>query len=306
MDALTFTRLQNEYDILYLLQVRSKNQHRQQHWFKYLNLTSRNLRKILKLQIDIDRLDNGTKVSKLGYKKQQIQKLARSVVKISKSAYFAYESILVLGQYLTLGFALLGNLAAIVHLLGEIPGVRVGKYEVGYSLSRQAGSTAGGVEAGAGGDLDDDFGEEIPFDEQNHESEPELEHKAELGSEMGAEASKTTIADQVERTKVEDKKAKRRQYDTMNPPTSISKKAKSKSSTSSHASETKDKMGSSTSAPVSTENVAVVAQTSRDENTSPASSVKSTSAMSIDDIFGSSKTKNKKKKGKKKELKKVM
>lgn len=180
MNEDTFNSLHNDYDVLYLLQVRSKNQHRQKHWFKFMNITCRHLRKIIKLQIDIMRVtsaSNGSTIlpkilSKLEYKRKQIVDLAQHILKISRQAYYAYNSILVLGQFITLGFALLGNLASIVQLLSKIPGVKkilrkwdvnvvaLGKNDVARDIEQRKANTVGNHEEG------DDLGEEINFNEE--------------------------------------------------------------------------------------------------------------------------------------------
>ncbi|EGW32491.1 uncharacterized protein SPAPADRAFT_138790 [Spathaspora passalidarum NRRL Y-27907] len=125
MNHATYKGLTNEYEIVALLHHRSKNQHRQADWFMHLNITYRHLRRILKLQIDINRLQPKPKKnqSKILYKTNEIVKLSQGLIKRSKSAYYSYNSILCLGQFITLGFALLASLAKINRLLLEIPSV---------------------------------------------------------------------------------------------------------------------------------------------------------------------------------------
>ncbi|KAI5949146.1 RMP1 [Candida theae] len=185
MDRQTSADLSNEYYILNLLHHRSKNQHRQQHWFKYLNITYRNLRKVLKLQIDIDRLAttlssgsvNVKTESKINYKRSQISRLSNKIIQVSRDAYWAYNSILVLGQYITLGFALIGNLAKIVSLLGKIQGVDVKKIELAAvpaaNQSAETNVLSVGIDFFGGQDINendlDDLGEEIAYDLEEEE-----------------------------------------------------------------------------------------------------------------------------------------
>lgn len=120
----------------------------------YLNIIVRTLRKILKLQIDIQRIKKPSQ--KTEYKNKQIVALCNKIIKISKDAYWAYNSIVALGQYITLGFALIASLSKIYSLILTVPGVNVKKPQLFQSISDGViGKTDG----------DDDLGEEIPFEE---------------------------------------------------------------------------------------------------------------------------------------------
>ncbi|KAI5969635.1 RMP1 [Candida margitis] len=179
MDNQIHADLLNEYEILNILHHRSKNQHRQQHWFKYLNIIYRNLRKLLKLQIDIDRLQNTPKYRlRIEHKQSQMVKLSNKIIQVSRSAYWAYNSILVLGQYITLGFALIGNLAKIVHLVQNIDGVNV-KRVTNLPASDYTDTNLSNVGNMFGGDMNeddlDDLGEEIAYDEDDTAATPENE-----------------------------------------------------------------------------------------------------------------------------------
>ncbi|CAD1808166.1 hypothetical protein FOB58_001143 [Candida parapsilosis] len=214
MDHQTYTSLLNEYDILNLLHHRSKNQHRQQHWFKYVNIIYRNLRNLLKLQIDIDRLPNtatttttssssssssSTKQqSRIEYKKSQIVKLGNKILQVSRSAYWAYNSILVLGQYITLGFALIGNLAKIVTLIGKVDGVDMKRASLSVPVGDSADVNLDNLSNLFQGEVIneddlDDLGEEIVYDDDDDEvgvSTPVIEEIASsLGREDGTKSS---------------------------------------------------------------------------------------------------------------------
>ncbi|KAI5962415.1 RMP1 [Candida pseudojiufengensis] len=160
MDSKTFKSLTNEYEILNLLHYRSKNQHHAQNWFKYTNIYVRKLRKILKLQIDINRIKNKIKIE---HKKKEIIKLANYLIKISRQAYWNYNSILVLGQFLTLGLALIGNLAKIYCLLLDIPGVNNGKKPITINMDNV--NNVSDVSKIFPHDGEDDLGEEVNLEE---------------------------------------------------------------------------------------------------------------------------------------------
>ncbi|RCK63419.1 hypothetical protein Cantr_09672 [Candida viswanathii] len=96
MNTAIHHELSTEYDTLFLLHHRSKNQHRQQRWYKYLNTTVRKLRKILMLQRDITRLQPSS---------------SRTEFTIKQMAGVA-------------GFALIASLAKITLMLQQVPGVK--------------------------------------------------------------------------------------------------------------------------------------------------------------------------------------
>lgn len=190
MDKSTFKQLTNEYDILYLIYHRSKNQHRQQIWFKYLNMMIRNLRKILKLQIDINRIRTTTTTTttttittttitttkdKIDYKTNQIIQYSNKILKLMKSSYWNYNSILVLGQYITLGLGLIGSLSKITHLIiNGINGVQKRGINRDSFINKMNNDRqrVDGVDVVGSKDLKSnnedeiDFGEVIPYEEE--------------------------------------------------------------------------------------------------------------------------------------------
>ena len=173
MDGKTYKSLTTEYDTLYLLYHKSKNQHHNQKWFMYLNIMIRTLRKILKLQIDIQRIKKSPK--KIEYKKKQIVTLCNKIIKISRDAYWAYNSILALGQFITLGFSLLGSLSKIHSLILNVPGVNGKKLQLIESVSKAENLV---------GDDGDDLGEEIPFEEDSLISESHNSLSMDTGTEI--------------------------------------------------------------------------------------------------------------------------
>lgn len=111
--------LTNEYEILHLIYHRSKNQHRQQVWFKHLSILNRKLRSILKLLYD-------TQIKKTLHKSNQILEVIKYLVakKVFKRCFYEFHGIVALGQYINLGFALLGSISKIYCLLIDFEGVR--------------------------------------------------------------------------------------------------------------------------------------------------------------------------------------
>ncbi|ODV77997.1 uncharacterized protein CANTADRAFT_69409 [Suhomyces tanzawaensis NRRL Y-17324] len=123
ISSTTASALTEEYYILHLIYHRSKNQHRVQKWWQYLNIFHRKLRKIVKLSIDIEKLSSKPKIQA---KNDQILETIRYLIKnqVFKKAYYEYNGILALGQFINLGFALLGSLSKIYALFMEIDGVK--------------------------------------------------------------------------------------------------------------------------------------------------------------------------------------
>lgn len=115
--------LENEYEILHLVYHRNKNQHRQQVWWKYLNILHRYIRKLLKLNIDIERIKSNSKIK---YKKDQIIEIVRylSSRNVFRKAYYEFNGIIALGQFIGLGFTLVGLLSKIYNILMLIEGIK--------------------------------------------------------------------------------------------------------------------------------------------------------------------------------------
>ncbi|RCK63311.1 Ribonuclease MRP protein subunit RMP1 [Candida viswanathii] len=177
MDKATYESLVREYNGLFLLHHKSKNQHHHQKWFTHLNIILRTLRKIIKLQIDTQRTKRDVKRTE--FKKKQIVALANKVITVSRDAYWAYNSILALGQYITLGFALVASLAKVYSLMLSIPGVNAKKPQLIASVSN------GNVVNGTG---EDDLGEEIPFEDgvaSRGSKETILKHPQSVSIKMG-------------------------------------------------------------------------------------------------------------------------
>lgn len=117
-----YDKLVNEYEINHLIYHRNHNQHRLSTWWKIFNIIHRSLRKILKKMIDIQNLKSTRTLER---KKEEIREIVGYLIKkqIFKRAFYQYNGIIALGQYVTLGLALLGNLGAIHSILIKIEGM---------------------------------------------------------------------------------------------------------------------------------------------------------------------------------------
>lgn len=134
--------LQNEFSILHLIYHRNRNQHRALVWWRYFNMIHRYIRKILDLHGK-----NRNAMAKV------IHELQRK--KIMDKAYWEFNSIIALGQFVTLGLTLVGLLAKIWSIL-EPERVVPEQGAIGVGVSTTAVITAT--------DGDVDFGEEIVDD----------------------------------------------------------------------------------------------------------------------------------------------
>lgn len=102
--ALDKKKVRNEYELLFLNYHRNKNQHRSATWFKYLNLLVRHLRKLL--------LSKSVK-----YQKKSIAYLNNHII---PKLYYAFNGVIAQGQFITLGFSLVGSLSKIYGLLCDL------------------------------------------------------------------------------------------------------------------------------------------------------------------------------------------
>jgi ribonuclease MRP protein subunit RMP1 len=115
-------RLTNEYELMHLVYYRSKNQHRLLTWWKYLDIIHRKTRIILKLLIDIDRIPNPEVIR---YKQSQVVDTCNYLVnRVFKTAYYKFNCIIALGQFIKLGFVLVGLCSRLFNILVNIKGVR--------------------------------------------------------------------------------------------------------------------------------------------------------------------------------------
>lgn len=115
-------QLKHEYGILHLIYHRNHNQHRVLIWWKYLNIIHRNIRKILKLLVDLEFIKSPQQIR---HKEQQILDIIKYLIKkrVFTKAYYEFNGIIALGQFVTLGLALVGNLSKIYCILQYFKGV---------------------------------------------------------------------------------------------------------------------------------------------------------------------------------------
>lgn len=95
--------LTDEYQVLHLIYHRSHNQHRQAVWWGSLNVLHRNLRKIL---LNAQRNRSSQDIIDYLYRRN-----------IFTRAFYEFNGMLALGQYVTLGLALLGCVAKVYDVL---------------------------------------------------------------------------------------------------------------------------------------------------------------------------------------------
>ncbi|ODQ80191.1 hypothetical protein BABINDRAFT_129684 [Babjeviella inositovora NRRL Y-12698] len=150
-------QLQSEYGILHLIYHRNKNQHCNASWWKHLNILHRQLRKIILLRDGKESPSGGGKCSP---KYQHRVRVADYLVnKIIPGAYRHFNGILRLGQFITLGMALIGVLGKVFVLLKSMFGSS-------FQTKPQAGSfTSDEMTKGAVDDLGEELGEMLePLD----------------------------------------------------------------------------------------------------------------------------------------------
>ncbi len=109
--------LEHEFGIIKLIHHRNKNQHRVATWWKHLN----NLKRYLTKVISLIHTYNSKKDDKV---RQKLQKVSRHLYfNICKSAFRAFNGVIALGQFITLGLTLVGALGKIYHHVGTVDGL---------------------------------------------------------------------------------------------------------------------------------------------------------------------------------------
>ncbi|CAM9017529.1 unnamed protein product [Wickerhamomyces anomalus] len=109
--------LEHEFGIIKLIHHRNKNQHRVATWWKHLN----NLKRYLTKVISLIHTYNHKKDDKV---RQKLQNVSRHLYfNICKSAFRAFNGVIALGQFITLGLTLVGALGKIYHHVGTVDGL---------------------------------------------------------------------------------------------------------------------------------------------------------------------------------------
>lgn len=151
MPAKTLKKLQNEYGVLHLLFARNHNQHRVATWWKYLEMIHLNTRKILKKAYNIESAKKLKVKEKL---RLEALAIARYMIKkkLFTNAFFAFNGIIALGQFVTLGLGLLGITSSIFSILSEIDGISDSSYKNNVQKDLKSSVTQ---------ENDDDLGVEV-------------------------------------------------------------------------------------------------------------------------------------------------
>lgn len=112
-------RLENEFGILHLIYHRNYNQHRVAVWWKLLDMIHRNVRKIL---FKLRSIDDTKKILMKERLHREAVAVARYMIKkgVFKKASYDFNSIIALGQFVTLGMVLVASLSAIYSLVSEL------------------------------------------------------------------------------------------------------------------------------------------------------------------------------------------
>ncbi|GMM29512.1 hypothetical protein DAMA08_022570 [Martiniozyma asiatica (nom. inval.)] len=169
MEVEKLNSLTTEYQILHLIYHRNKNQHGSQFWWKHINLLHRHLRRLIQLILDLEEWPNNHKVKfhkitksfkieNISIDKNHlnlaIEKEIRYIVKkVLPGCYWAFMGIIELGQFINIGFALIGVLGRSWSILSEIVvDLPKPKQEIIHLLE---------VEKKTNKILDEEFGEEL-------------------------------------------------------------------------------------------------------------------------------------------------
>lgn len=151
-----YKELVNEYELLHLLYHRNRNQHGSAEWWNVFNVIHRKIRHILKLLVDLQYLKTKKTVED---RKQRVYLIIKYLInrRIFTRGYYQFNGIIALGQYITLGLALVGSLGKIHELLLEFEGIK-GVLRDGKQLVENKQPVTGSLK----GVLDDDdFGEVV-------------------------------------------------------------------------------------------------------------------------------------------------
>lgn len=122
LSATRLKNLENEFGILHLLYHRNHNQHRVAVWWRYLDMVRRGIRKILRRIYDIQEAKK-IKVRE-NLHKEAVQIASHLLTKVFPKAFYEFNGIIALGQFINLGLALVGSLSSLHSQLSEIEGVQ--------------------------------------------------------------------------------------------------------------------------------------------------------------------------------------
>lgn len=171
-------RLEHEYCLLRIIHHRNKNQHRVAVWWKHLNSLKRNLTKLLPILKKMNREDgqSNEKIRRQGF--EICRKIHCFLV---PKAFYAFNGIIALGQFITLGLALVGLLSTIDYLVKSIEGLDEYLSECEETTAAELNEKAEEDFYG-NSEINDEIGEEV--------SVPVVERKAD---DMVGKASKDSM-----------------------------------------------------------------------------------------------------------------
>ncbi|ODV88176.1 hypothetical protein CANARDRAFT_26329 [[Candida] arabinofermentans NRRL YB-2248] len=191
VDPLILQKLFTEFEILHLLYHRNSKQHSSSKWWKHFNILHRKLRTVLSLTIDIDELSEKkciTKVNMNNLKRQsfkrvkltekkskklieikedQVRKVVKYLVKkLLPDCYYGFFSIIELGQFITLGFTLIGLISRIYCSLIQFEGLDIGTRSANSTEMKLMNPSEDPKYAEIKGSVDhEDFGDVIDLEE---------------------------------------------------------------------------------------------------------------------------------------------
>ncbi|AET39286.1 Rmp1p Ecym_4219 [Eremothecium cymbalariae DBVPG len=143
--------LNQEFRVIHLLYHRNKNQHRVSVWWKQFNMFKRSVAQVLEVL---------SKREKTQYDWLKLDSLVGKFLRRQqRRAYYEFNNVVALGQFVTLGVVLLGSLAKVCSIYREL--VKVNGHCV---TSFRCANGIHDKEMGMQPVIDEELGEEIPED----------------------------------------------------------------------------------------------------------------------------------------------
>lgn len=143
--------LETEFGLLHLLYHRNKNQHRVAVWWRRFSIVHRDIRKL------IEHIHGSTEEKKIVQRerrREQALDLAAHMIRsgVFTKAYYDFNSVIALGQFIALGMVLVACLSKLHGLVLEMDGLRERLRAAKPTKTRVVEKTA---------DVAEEFGEEI-------------------------------------------------------------------------------------------------------------------------------------------------
>lgn len=158
LPASQLLKLVSEFQVLHVVFYRFHNQHRVAVWWRYVALLHLKVRQII---IKAEDISVTKKIKARERLRAEACQIARYLIKkqIFKKLYYEVNSIIALGQFVTLGLALLGSLSALYPHILQI-------HRLGVSILPSRAPVR--IQETA---ADDDLGEEIVFNNEDFKVE---------------------------------------------------------------------------------------------------------------------------------------